>query len=168
MFGKTRHIHFVGIGGSGMCGIAEILLSYSFTVSGSDQAAGENTERLQKLGATVHIGHHALNMGEADVVVVSSAVPETNPEVAAARRLNVPVIARAEMLAELMKLKYSIAIGGTHGKTTTTAMIATVLECADLDPTVIDGGRLVHLGSSARAGASQFLVAEADEAYGSI
>lgn len=151
-----------------MCGIAEILLSYSFTVSGSDQAASENTERLQKLGATVHIGHHALNLGEADVVVVSSAVPEANPEVAAARRLNVPVIARAEMLAELMKLKYSIAVGGTHGKTTTTAMIATVLECADLDPTVIDGGRLVHLGSSARAGASQFLVAEADEAYGSI
>ncbi len=168
MFGKTRHIHFVGIGGAGMCGIAEILLSHGFHVSGSDRAAGENTLHLQGIGATVYIGHDALNQDGADVVVVSSAVPEDNPEVIEARRRNVPVIARAEMLAELMKLKYSIAIGGTHGKTTTTALIATVLECADLDPTVIDGGRLVHLGSNARAGASEFLVAEADEAYGSI
>ena len=168
MFGKTRQIHFVGIGGSGMCGIAEILLSHGFAVTGSDRAAGENTQHLQKLGATVYIGHDALNLGDADVVVVSSAVPDSNPEVSAARRRQVPVIARAEMLAELMKLEYSIAIGGTHGKTTTTAMIATVLECAGLDPTVIDGGRLVHLGSGARAGGGEFLVAEADEAYGSI
>ena len=168
MFGKTRHIHFVGIGGAGMCGIAEILLSHGFHVSGSDRAAGENTLHLQRIGANVYIGHDALNQDGADVVVVSSAVPEDNPEVIAARRRSVPVIARAEMLAELMKLKYSIAVGGTHGKTTTTALIATVLECAELDPTVIDGGRLVHLGSNARAGASEFLVAEADEAYGSI
>jgi UDP-N-acetylmuramate--alanine ligase len=168
MFGKTRHIHFVGIGGAGMCGIAEILLSHGFHISGSDRAAGENTLHLQSIGATVYIGHDALNQDGADVVVVSSAVPEDNPEIIEARRRNVPVIARAEMLAELMKLKYSIAVGGTHGKTTTTALIATILECADLDPTVIDGGRLVHLGSNARAGASEFLVAEADEAYGSI
>ncbi len=168
MFGKTRQVHFVGIGGSGMCGIAEILLSEGFRVSGSDLAMSANTERLEDLGADVTIGHAARNLGDADVVVVSSAVPEDNPEIRAARRHSVPVIARAEMLAELMKLKYSIAVGGTHGKTTTTAMTATLLEHAGRDPTVIDGGRLVHLDSGARIGRSEFLVAEADEAYGSI
>jgi len=168
MFGKTRHIHFIGIGGSGMCGIAEILLSHGFRVSGSDLTASENTRHLEALGAQVFIGHDEANLGEADVVVVSSAVPEANPEVVAARRRKIPVIARAEMLAELMKLKYSIAVGGTHGKTTTTALVATVLEHAGLDPTIIDGGRLIHLGTGARAGHSEFMVVEADEAYGSI
>lgn len=168
MFGKTRQIHFIGIGGSGMSGIAEILLSHGFCVSGSDLAASENTRHLESLGARVFLGHDERNLGEADVVVVSSAVPETNPEVVAARRRKIPVIARAEMLAELMKLKYSIAVGGTHGKTTTTALVAAVLEHAGLDPTVIDGGRLIHLGTGARAGRSEFMVVEADEAYGSI
>lgn len=168
MFGKTRQIHFVGIGGSGMSGIAEILLSHGFYVSGSDLTASENTRHLESLGARVFLGHDERNLGEADVVVVSSAVPETNPEVTAARRRKIPVIARAEMLAELMKLKYSVAVGGTHGKTTTTALVAAVLEHAGLDPTVIDGGRLIHLGTGARAGRSEFMVVEADEAYGSI
>ncbi|MBM3213942.1 UDP-N-acetylmuramate--L-alanine ligase [Candidatus Poribacteria bacterium] len=168
MFGKTRTIHFIGIGGSGMCGIAEILMTHGMAVSGSDLADGENTSRLRSLGAAVAIGHRAENLGSADVVVVSSAVPESNPEIVEARRRKIPVIARAEMLAELMKLKYSIAVGGTHGKTTTTALVGTVLEHAGLDPTVIDGGRLVHLDSGARAGKSELMVVEADEAYGSI
>lgn len=168
MFGKTRTIHFIGIGGSGMCGIAEILMTHGMAVSGSDLADGENTSRLRSLGAAVAIGHRAENLGSADVVVVSSAVPESNPEIVEARRRKIPVIARAEMLAELMKLKYSVAVGGTHGKTTTTALVGTVLEHAGLDPTVIDGGRLVHLDSGARAGKSELMVVEADEAYGSI
>jgi UDP-N-acetylmuramate--alanine ligase len=168
MFGKTRQVHFVGIGGSGMSGIAEILLTHGFGVTGSDLSASETTRRLQSLGATVFLGHADTNLGAADVVVVSAAVPKENPEIVAARRRKVPVIERAEMLAELMKMKYSIAVGGTHGKTTTTALIATVLEHASLDPTVIDGGRLVHLGTGARVGAGEFLVCEADEAYGSI
>ncbi|GIX06149.1 MAG: UDP-N-acetylmuramate--L-alanine ligase [Candidatus Poribacteria bacterium] len=168
MFGKTRRIHFVGIGGAGMSGIAEILLAEGFHISGSDLSENENTRRLSQMGARVFLGHSAQHVGAADVVVVSAAVPEDNPEIREARRRGIPVIPRAEMLAELMKLKYSIAVGGTHGKTTTTALIGTVLEAAGLDPTVIDGGRLVHLGSGARVGRSEFLVAEADEAYGSI
>jgi UDP-N-acetylmuramate--alanine ligase len=167
-FGKTRHIHLVGIGGSGMSGIAEILVSQGFTVTGSDIRDSDTVKRLRDLGCGVSIGHRGENVHGADVVVISSAISDDNPEVVEARRLKIPVIPRAEMLAELMRMKFSIAIGGTHGKTTTTAMIASVLEAGDLDPTVIDGGKLVSLGSGARLGNSQFMVVEADEAYGSI
>ena len=168
LFGKARHIHLVGIGGSGMSGIAEILVSQGFTVTGSDIRESDTIKRLRGLGCKVSIGHSGENVHGADVVVVSSAIPEDNPEVQEARRLKIPVIPRAEMLAELMRMKFSIAIGGTHGKTTTTAMIASVLEVGGLDPTVIDGGKLVSLGTGARLGNSHFMVVEADEAYGSI
>ncbi|HID55404.1 TPA: UDP-N-acetylmuramate--L-alanine ligase, partial [Candidatus Poribacteria bacterium] len=168
MFGKTRHIHLVGIGGSGMSGIAEILVSQGFNVTGSDIKESDTIRRLRELGCKVNIGHSGENVHGADVVVISSAIPEDNPEVQEAKRLKIPVIPRAEMLAELMRMKFSIAIGGTHGKTTTTAMIASVLEAGGLDPTVIDGGKLVSLGTGARLGNSHFMVVEADEAYGSI
>ena len=168
LFGKTRHIHLVGIGGSGMSGIAEILVNQGFTVTGSDIRESDTVERLRRLGCKINIGHSGENIHGADVVVVSSAIPEDNPEVQEARKIKIPVIPRAEMLAELMRMKFSIAIGGTHGKTTTTAMIASVLEMGGLDPTVIDGGKLVSLGTGARLGNSHFMVVEADEAYGSI
>lgn len=168
MFGKTRHIHLVGIGGSGMSGIAEILASLGFEVTGSDIKESDNVRRLRELGCRITIGHSPENVHGADVVVVSSAIPPDNPEILEAKRLKIPVIPRAEMLAELMRMKYSVAIGGTHGKTTTTAMVASVLEAGGLDPTVIDGGKLVSLGSGARVGRGDFIVVEADEAYGSI
>ncbi len=162
-FADLSRIHFVGIGGAGMSGIAEILLEYDLEVSGSDQAAGEATERLASLGAVIRIGHAPENIERADVVVVSSAVPEANPEIREARRRGIPVVRRAEMLAELMRLKYGIAIAGTHGKTTTTSLVGHVLTEAALDPTVIVGGRVRVLGTGARLGHSQYLVAEADE-----
>ncbi|MBM3212467.1 UDP-N-acetylmuramate--L-alanine ligase [Candidatus Poribacteria bacterium] len=168
MFGKTKHIHMVGIGGAGMSGIAEVLLNLGFQVSGSDLSASEATERLARLGARIHIGHLATNVKDADVLVFSSAVPPNNPEVLAAKGKKIPVIPRIEMLAELMRMKYSIAIAGTHGKTTTTAMVASVLEYGNLDPTVADGGIIKGLGSNVRLGDSEFMVVEADEAYGSI
>lgn len=163
MLGRTRHVHFVGIGGSGMSGIAEVLLTLGYRVSGSDLARSEVTARLETLGAQVYEGHAAAHVGEADVVVVSSAVRPTNPEVVEARRRHIPVIPRAEMLAELMRLRFSIAVAGAHGKTTTTSMIAFVLERAGLDPTAVIGGRFRPFGSSARLGTSEYLVAEADE-----
>jgi UDP-N-acetylmuramate--alanine ligase len=166
MFGKTRHIHIIGIGGAGLSGIAEILLSLGFRVSGSDLRQSEATSRLAKLGAEVYYGHAAEQIGTADVVVISPAVPPQNPEVAAAKAQKIPVIRGAEMLAEIMRMKFSVAISGTHGKTTTTAMTAAVLE--RLDPTVVVGGKLVSLGSHARIGHSEIMVVEADEAYGSI
>lgn len=166
--GRANRIHFVGIGGIGMSGIAEVLLSLNYAVSGSDLRETDVTRRLVEHGATVHEGHRASHVTEVDVVVVSSAVPETNPEVAEARRLGIPVIPRAEMLAELMRLKYGIAIAGSHGKTTTTSLVAHLLLHADLDPTVVVGGKVNHLGSSARLGQGEYLVAEADESDGSF
>ena len=163
MFAKAQRVHFIGIGGIGMSGIAEILLNLRYPVSGSDLRRSAVTERLVSLGATVFEGHAAANVVGAGVVVVSSAVHENNPEVMEARQRKVPVIQRAEMLAELMRLKYGIAIAGMHGKTTTTSMIASVLAAGGLDPTVVVGGRVDTLGSNARLGQSQYLVAEADE-----
>jgi UDP-N-acetylmuramate--alanine ligase len=163
MFAKIQRIHFVGIGGIGMSGIAEVLLTLGYGVSGSDLRGSAVTERLAKLGAQIFVGHAAGNVHGAQVVVASSAVKQDNPEVAEARRLHLPVIQRAEMLAELMRLKYGIAIAGMHGKTTTTSMVAAVLAAGGLDPTVVVGGRVDSLGSNARLGTSQYLVAEADE-----
>ncbi len=163
MFAKIQRIHFVGIGGIGMSGIAEVLLNLGYKISGSDLKSSAVTQRLATLGATISEGHKAENISGAEVVVVSSAVPPDNPEIAQARALHVPVIQRAEMLAELMRLKYGIAIAGMHGKTTTTSMVAAVLAAGGLDPTVVVGGRVDAMGSNARLGKSQYLVAEADE-----
>jgi UDP-N-acetylmuramate--alanine ligase len=163
MFAKIQRIHFVGIGGIGMSGIAEVLLNLGYQISGSDLKASTVTQRLAALGASVFEGHFAANLTGADVVVTSSAIAAGNPEVAEARRMHIPVIQRAEMLAELMRLKYGIAIAGMHGKTTTTSMVAAVLAAGGLDPTVVVGGRVDALGSNARLGKSQYLVAEADE-----
>jgi UDP-N-acetylmuramate--alanine ligase len=163
MFVKSQRVHFIGIGGIGMSGIAEILLNLGYAVSGSDLRRTATTERLAALGATIFEGHAAANVVGSGVVVASSAVNERNPEVIEARAGKIPVIQRAEMLAELMRLKYGIAVAGMHGKTTTTSMIATVLAAGGLDPTVVVGGRVDALGSNARLGQSQYLVAEADE-----
>ncbi len=165
---KTNHIHLIGIGGIGMSGIAEVLLNLDYIVSGSDLSQSETTQRLQHHGATVFQGHEAAHIQGADVVVVSSAVKPENPEVVAARQLHIPVIPRAEMLAELMRMKYGVAIAGTHGKTTTTSLIATILASGGLDPTVVIGGRLNSLGSNAQLGQGDYLVAEADESDGSF
>ena len=166
MFGKTRHIHIVGIGGAGLSGIAEILLKLEFKVSGSDLRSTEVTDHLVEIGADIYTGHSGNQIKNADVVVVSPAIPLENAEIVAARNHKTPIIRGAEMLAEIMRMKFSIAISGTHGKTTTTAMTAAVLE--ELDPTVIVGGKLISLGSHARIGSSDMMVVEADEAYGSI
>ncbi len=163
VYRKLNRIHMVGIGGSGMCGIAEVLLNLGYQVSGSDIQENEATQRLARLGARIHIGHAAENVYETDVVVISSAIREDNVEVQEARARKIPVIPRAEMLAELMRMKYGIAVAGAHGKTTTTSMTAMVLEMAGLDPTVIVGGRLNTIGANARLGAGDFIVAEADE-----
>ncbi len=163
MFAKIQRIHFVGIGGIGMSGIAEVLLNLGYKVSGSDLKSSTVTERLAGLGATTFEGHRAENITGAEVVVTSSAISVENPEVAEAHKLHIPVIQRAEMLAELMRLKYGIAIAGMHGKTTTTSMVAAVLAAGGLDPTVVVGGRVDAMGSNARLGKSQYLVAEADE-----
>jgi UDP-N-acetylmuramate--alanine ligase len=167
--GKVNKIHFVGIGGSGMNGIAEVLINLGLRVSGSDLKRSEVTRRLVELGAVVNEGgHRAENVGDADVVVVSSAVHRDNPEVVEARRTGIPVIPRAEMLAELMRLKYGVAIAGSHGKTTTTSLISTVLLAAGMDPTVVIGGKLNAIGSHARIGQSELMVVEADESDGSF
>jgi len=163
MFAPSHRIHFIGIGGIGMSGIAEILLTMGYAVSGSDLRGSATTERLTRLGATIYTGHTAANAAASDVVVTSSAVAKDNPEVLEARARKIPVIQRAEMLAELMRLKYGIAIAGMHGKTTTTSMVAAVLAGGALDPTVVVGGRVDAMGSNARLGRSQYLVAEADE-----
>jgi UDP-N-acetylmuramate--alanine ligase len=162
-FTDLSRVHFVGIGGAGMSGIAEILLEYDLAVSGCDQASSEATDRLRQLGATVHLGHSPEHLEGVELVVVSSAVASANPEVQAARQLGIPVVPRAEMLGELMRFKYGIAVAGTHGKTTTTSLVGSVLTEAALDPTVIVGGRLRLSGTGARLGHSQYLVAEADE-----
>ena len=169
MYRRIKHIHLVGVGGIGMSGIAEVLLTLGYRVSGSDLKASETTRRLQGLGGEVAIGHDAANVGETvDVVVVSSAVRPTNPEVGAAKARQIPVIPRAEMLAELMRLKYGVAIAGSHGKTTTTSMVASVLGHGALDPTVVIGGKVNTLGSNARLGQGEFMVVEADESDGSF
>ena len=163
MFRRIQHVHFVGIGGIGMSGIAEVLLNLGYKVSGSDLKASTITHRLAGLGAMTFEGHRTQNIAGAEVVVTSSAIAKDNPEVSEARRLHIPVIQRAEMLAELMRLKYGIAIAGMHGKTTTTSMVAAVLAAGGLDPTVVVGGRVDAMGSNARLGKSHYLVAEADE-----
>jgi UDP-N-acetylmuramate--alanine ligase len=165
---KVRHVHFVGIGGIGMSGIAEVLLNLGYKVSGSDLAASPVTRRLEELGGRIAIGHSAVQVAGADVVVTSSAVKADNVEVAEARRLQIPVIPRAEMLSELMRMKYGVAIAGSHGKTTTTSMVAQILSGANLDPTIVIGGRLGILGSNAKLGKGDLLVAEADESDGSF
>src|SRR6058998_91774 len=168
MFKRYQQIHFVGIGGAGMSGIAEILLNLGYRVTGSDIRRSETVERLEALGAKVFIGHEALHVEGAHVVVYSSAVARDNIEVQVARQRAIPVIPRAEMLAELMRLKYGIAVAGTHGKTTTTSMVGTVLAEGRLDPTIVVGGRVTSLGSNARLGQGEFLIAEADESDGSF
>src|SRR5580704_6707232 len=162
-FRNFQRIHLVGIGGSGMSGIAEVLLSSGYAVSGSDLRATPVTSRLVKLGAKIYEGHLAANVQGAHVVVISSAVRPDNVEVLEAHKLKIPVIPRAEMLAELMRLKYGIAVAGAHGKTTTTSMVASVLAAADLDPTFVVGGRVNHAGSNARVGQGEYMVVEADE-----
>lgn len=168
MYGKIEKIHFVGIGGIGMSGIAEVLLNLNYKVSGSDLRSSDTTDRLTGLGAEIGIGHNADNLKNVDVVVISSAVHEDNPEVIEAKRLHVPVIPRAEMLAELMRMKFGIAIAGTHGKTTTTSMAASILGHAGIDPTIVIGGKLNAIGTNAKLGQGKFLLAEADESDGSF
>ncbi len=168
MHNWVKRVHFVGIGGAGMSGIAEVLANLKFDVSGSDSVESPNTRRLRDMGAQVHIGHDAALVQHADVVVISSAVKESNPEVAAARAAKIPVIPRAEMLGELMRLQHGIAIAGTHGKTTTTSLVASVLAQGGLDPTFVIGGRLNSAGANARLGRGDYLVAEADESDASF
>ncbi len=169
MFFKPQHVHFVGIGGIGMSGIAEVLLTLGYKVSGSDLRQSATTDRLAALGADIHIGHEAENVAGAKAVVVTSALDGRNPEVAEARRLQVPVIPRGELLAELMRLKFGIAVAGSHGKTTTTSMVASILNAANLDPTVVVGGKVAAMeGSNARVGGSTILVVESDESDGSF
>ena len=165
---RIHSVHFVGIGGSGMSGIAEVMLSLGYAVQGSDLKSNKQTQRLESQGATIFIGHAANNIQDADAVVVSSAVDETNPEVAAAREQLMPVVSRAEMLAELMRFRYSIAVAGTHGKTTTTSLVASVLAEGALDPTFVIGGRLKSADANARLGQGEYLVAEADESDASF
>ena len=166
--GQVRRLHFVGIGGAGMGGIAEVLLNLGYRVSGSDLRENAVVSHLRALGASVHVGHHAGHVEAVDAVVISSAVTEDNPEVVAARRRRLPVVPRAEMLAELMRFRFGIAVAGTHGKTTTTSLIASILAEADLDPTFVIGGRLNSAASHARLGTGRYLVAEADESDASF
>jgi UDP-N-acetylmuramate--alanine ligase len=168
VYKRIQHIHFVGIGGIGMSGIAEVLINLGYKVSGSDLKDTEITRRLKNLGASLYLGHKPENLKDVDVVVISSAVRADNPEVKAAQERNIPIIPRAEMLAELMRLKYGIAVAGAHGKTTTTSLVATVLAKGGIDPTVVIGGRLNALGSNAILGSGEFMVAEADESDGSF
>ena len=166
--GRVRHVHFIGVGGIGMSGLAEILRTMDFDVSGSDLKESEVTRRLETLGVRVQVGHKAENVQGADVVVHSSAIAQNNPELARARAMEIPAISRGEMLAELMRVKYCVTIAGSHGKTTTTSLVATVLRHAGLDPTVVVGGKVNALGSNARLGAGDLFVAEADESDGSF
>ncbi|MBS0571222.1 MAG: UDP-N-acetylmuramate--L-alanine ligase, partial [Proteobacteria bacterium] len=163
-----RRVHFVGIGGAGMNGIAEVLHNLGYAVSGSDRSASAATQRLAGMGIPIHKGHAAANVADADVLVVSSAIAADNPELAAAHARRVPVVPRAEMLGELMRFRRGIAVAGTHGKTTTTSLVASVLAEAGLDPTFVIGGQLIAAGANARLGSGEFLVAEADESDGSF
>jgi len=168
MYGKIKNLHFVGIGGIGMSGIAEVLVNMGYEISGSDINDSIATRRLQKLGIKIYVGHDASNVKDADVVVISSAIGKTNPELVKAHKENIPVVARAEMLAELMRLKYGIAIIGSHGKTTTTSIVSAVLRAGHLDPTIVVGGRVKSLGTNAHLGKGDFMVVEADESDGSF
>lgn len=168
MYGKIKRIHFVGIGGIGMSGIAEVLLNIGYEISGSDIGQSSTVKRLKDLGADITIGHSAENVEGAGVVVTSSAIKSDNPEVLRAQEINIPVIPRAEMLAELMRLRYGIAVAGSHGKTTTTSMVAAVLSYGDLDPTIVVGGKVTTMGTNARLGRGDFMVVEADESDGSF
>lgn len=165
---RIKKIHFIGIGGSGMCGIAEVLCNQGYAISGSDIRSSKVTERLQAFGAEIFIGHDSANIKDADVVVVSTAVQDDNPELCAAQQARIPVVPRAQMLAELMRYRHGIAVAGTHGKTTTTSLLASVLGQGGLDPTFVIGGRLNSAGTNARLGASRYLVAEADESDASF
>ena len=166
--GRVRHVHFIGVGGIGMSGLAEILRTLEFDVSGSDMKEGDTTHRLARLGVRIDVGHRSENVRGADVVVYSSAIDPKNPEIVEAQRTGIPVIPRAEMLAELMRVKYGVAIAGSHGKTTTTSLVATILGAAGFDPTVVVGGRMHVWGTNAKLGAGDLLVAEADESDGSF
>ncbi|MET0066320.1 MAG: UDP-N-acetylmuramate--L-alanine ligase [Candidatus Thiodiazotropha sp.] len=166
--GRMRHIHFVGIGGAGMSGIAEVMINLGYQVSGSDQRESAVTRRLAELGAIIHLGHTAGHVAGVDAVVISSAVKQDNPEVEAARQSRIPVVPRAEMLAEIMRFRFGIAVAGTHGKTTTTSLVTSVLAEAGLDPTFVIGGRLNSAGANARLGEGEYLVAEADESDASF
>ncbi|MFW6134363.1 MAG: UDP-N-acetylmuramate--L-alanine ligase [Elusimicrobiota bacterium] len=168
MFDKIKKIHFVGVGGSGMCGIAEVLINMGYQISGSDISESKNVKYLRNLGADISIGHNKDNVNKPHVVVVSSAISDDNIEIVYAKNNNIPVIPRAEMLAELMRLKYSICVAGSHGKTTTTSLIGLILSGADMDPTVVIGGRLKNLESNVKLGDGDFIVAEADESDGSF
>lgn len=168
MYGKIKRIHFVGIGGIGMSGIAEVLINMGYEISGSDIGQSSTVKRLKDLGAIINIGHSAENVEGAGVVVTSSAIRPSNPEVQKAIELNIPVIPRAEMLAELMRLRYGIAVAGSHGKTTTTSMVAAVLSHGNLDPTIVVGGKVTAMGTNARLGRGNFMVVEADESDGSF
>ena len=161
--GRIRCIHFVGIGGAGMCGIAEVLINQGYQVTGSDIRGSGTTNRLQQKGATIHIGHNAQWVEGADVVVVSSAIDTTNPEVVAAQESRVPIVPRAEMLGELMRYRHGIAVAGTHGKTTTTSLITEIFRCADLSPTFVIGGLLNSAGTNAESGLGRYLIDEPDE-----
>jgi len=165
---KTRHLHFIGIGGIGMSGIAEVLLNLGYQVTGSDLVQSETTARLAELGGEIYLGHNKDNVGDADVVVISSAVRSDNPEVVAARHAGIPLVPRAMMLNELMRMKYGIAIAGSHGKTSTTSMVATIMAEARMDPTIVIGGKLNSIGTNAQLGTGDYLVAEADESDGSF
>ncbi|MBP7654244.1 UDP-N-acetylmuramate--L-alanine ligase [Candidatus Dependentiae bacterium] len=168
MFGRFRNFHFIGIGGVGMCGIAEVLLNLGFKVTGSDIKSSDYTKRLEKQGAKIFTGHKAENISGADVIIWSSAVSQSNPELLSAKEKKIPVIRRAEMLAELMRLKIGVAIAGTHGKTTTTSIVSLILANAGFDPTIVIGGKLNNIGSGAKLGKGNYLVAEADESDGSF
>lgn len=168
MYGRIKNVHFVGIGGIGMSGIAEVLLNLGYGVTGSDIKSTETVDRLKRLGSQFTLGHRIENVSSADVVVISSAIKEDNPEVIAAKSRNIPVIRRAEMLSELMRLKYGIAVAGSHGKTTTTSMISSVLAYGGFDPTIVVGGRVKSLGTNAHLGNGKFMVVEADESDGSF
>jgi len=168
MYGKIKKLHFVGIGGIGMSGIAEVLVNMGYEISGSDINDSESTRRLKNLGINISLGHDSVNIADTDVVVISSAIKKDNPELAEARERNIPIIARAEMLAELMRLKYGIAIIGSHGKTTTTSIVSSVLTSGNLDPTIVVGGRVKSLGTNAHLGKGDFMVVEADESDGSF
>lgn len=165
---RIRRIHFVGIGGAGMCGIAEVLLNQGYLISGSDLREGATVARLRSFGATIHIGHRAENIGDADVVVVSSAIAAANPEIVAAKAARIPLVPRAEMLAELMRYRHGIAIAGAHGKTTTTSLVASIFAEADRDPTYVVGGLVNSSGSNAKLGGSRYFIAEADESDASF